>query len=477
MATPTTRAEPKSPARGLSIQARVRWLVVGATLLTGLAAGVAGTWAAGHAVNQRFTEDAARNAARLVDALRLPRSPRLAGELAGIFGGEVAFVDREGKLAAASLADNRAAAFAAFRATAKRPALIRLDGLAYRPAVAALDTGELWLLAPEARLRQARWRAVWPILLVVLPATLLAALLGGWVTRAALHPLARLGDEFDTLSARLAESEDWSLEPKNDSRHPEPAEVARLARAFHHLVEELRTARLRLAESSRLAAVGKLSASVAHELRNPLAGIRMNAQALAQALARENRTDPGLTLIIKETDRLAIRLEELLGLAAGSRSTRSQERQTTRTSLSNARDALLDLLNSQFAQAGIELAATGDFDHDLPIPGDDLRRILLNLLLNALEVSVPGQRVELRAETAGENLLLTVADQGGGIDPAAGDIFAPFVTGKPHGVGLGLAISRELAERNGASLAADNRDGGAHFVLSVPLAPEPGTAP
>lgn len=477
MATPTTRAEPKSPARGMSIQTRVRWLVVGATLLTGLAAGVAGTWAAGHAVNQRFTEDAARNAARLVDALRLPRSPRLAGELAAIFGGEVAFVDRVGQLTATSLTADRAAAFAAFHATAKRPGLIRLDGLPYRPAVAAFATGELWLLTPESRLRQARWRSVWPILLVVLPATLLAALLGGWVTRAALRPLDRLGDEFDTLSARLAESEDWSLEPKNDSRHPEPAEVARLAKAFHRLLEDLRAARLRLAESSRLAAVGKLSASVAHELRNPLAGIRMNAQALAQALAREGRTDPGLDLIIKETDRLAVRLEELLGLAAGSRSARCQERQTARTSLNNARDTLCNLLNSQFAQAGIVLAVSGDFDHDLPIPGDDLRRILLNLLLNALDVSAPGQRVELRAEKAGGSLLLTVADQGGGIDPATGDIFAPFVTGKPHGVGLGLAISRELAERNGASLAASNRDGGAHFVLAVPLAPEPGTAP
>ncbi|MDX9982502.1 MAG: HAMP domain-containing sensor histidine kinase, partial [Lentisphaeria bacterium] len=429
------------------------------------------------AVNQRFTEDAARNAARLVDALRLPRSPRLADELAGIFGGEVAFVDQDGKLAATSLAVDRAAAFADFHAAAKRPALIRLDGLAFRPAVADLSTGELWLLAPEARLRQARWRAVWPILLIVLPATLLAALLGGWVTRAALRPLARLGDEFDTLSARLNESEDWSIEPKTDSRRPEPAELARLANAFHRLVEDLRAARLRLAESSRLAAVGRLSASVAHELRNPLAGIRMNAQALAQSLAREGREDPGLTLIIKETDRLAVRLEELLGLAAGSRPPRSPERPPARTSLANARDTLLSLLNSQFAQAGVELAAVGDYDHDLPIPGDDLRRILLNLLLNALEVSAPGQRVELHAETAGENLLLTVADRGGGIDPAIGDIFAPFVTGKPHGVGLGLAISRELAERNGASLAACNRDGGAHFVLAVPLAPEPGTAP
>ncbi|MDX9982243.1 MAG: hypothetical protein RBU25_19640, partial [Lentisphaeria bacterium] len=99
MATPTTSAQQACPPRGLSIQARVRWLVMGATLLTGLAAGVAGNWAAGHAVNQRYTEDAARNAARQVDALRLPPSPRHADELAGIYGGEVAYVDQDGKLA------------------------------------------------------------------------------------------------------------------------------------------------------------------------------------------------------------------------------------------------------------------------------------------------------------------------------------------------------------------------------------------
>jgi signal transduction histidine kinase len=446
-------------------------------LITGLAAGLAGTWATGHAVNQRFTEDAARNAARLVETLRLPHSPRLARELAGIFGGEVAFFDPEGILAATSLNDGYTTAFIAFREAPDRPSLLLLEGVAYRPAVASFGDGELWLLAPESRLRQARWHAAWPILLVVLPATLLAALLGGHVTRAALRPLARLGDEFDTLSSRLSQGEDWSLEPTTDERQSEPIELARLARAFHRLVEDLRAARVRLAESSRLAAVGKLSASVAHELRTPGAGIRMNAQALTQSLARENRTDPGLDLIVKETDRLAVRLEELLGLAAGSQSTRNRERQFARASLRKVKDALLSLLRTQFAQGGVALEAVGDFDHDLPIPDDDLRRILLNLLLNALEISASGQRVELRAETAGGNLLLTVADQGGGIDPFIADVFAPFVTGKPHGVGLGLAISRELAERNGASLAVANRDGGAHFVLSVPLAPESGTDP
>lgn len=475
MASPLPNPATPPRTQGVSILARVTWLVVGASLLTGLAAGMVGIWAAGHAVNRRFTEDAARNAARLVDALRLPRSNRLAGELADIFGGEVAFVDPQGNLLGTSMAEGRAAAFLAFRAAPRRAALVRLDDRPYRPAFASLAIGELWLLTPESRLRQARWQALWPLPLVVLPATLLAALVGARVTRAALRPLARIGDEFDALADRLADSEDWSLDRAAGSRQPEPEEVARLAHAFHRLAEDLRNARARLAESSRLAAVGRLSASVAHELRNPLAGIRMNAQALVQSLAREGREDPGLTLIIKETDRLAVRLEELLGLAAGSRSARPREQPTGQTSLANARDSLLDLLNSQFAQAGVELATVGDFDRNLPIPGDDLRRILLNLLLNALEASAPGQRVEMRADTTDGAIRLTVADQGGGIDPADGDIFAPFVTGKTQGVGLGLAISRELAERNGATLTAANREGGAQLVLSVPLVPEQGT--
>lgn len=472
---PASNDQAKHP-RGISIRARVTWLVMGASLLAGIAAGLVGTWAAGHAVNRQFTEDAAHNAARLVDALRLPHSPRLANELAEIFGGEVAFVAEDGQLIATSLAADRTGAFAEFLANSPHPDAIHLSGNHYRPAMAALHVPcpcQLWLLTPEARLRAARWRAVWPLVLVILPAIVLAALVGGKVTQVAVRPIAQLGDRFENLSTRLGNGEEWGLDPNLPTRaQPEPAEVARLADAFDSLLGELRTARVRLAESARLAAVGKLSASVAHELRNPLAGIRMNAQAMAQALAREGREDPSLALIVKETDRLSLRLEELLGLAAGSRPASRQDTRPETVPLSRIRDALAALLGSQFRQADIELRCTGDFAAGVTVAADEARRILLNLLLNALEVSAPGQVVELRAERAEPWATLTVADQGGGIDPAAGDIFAPFVTTKPHGIGLGLAISRELAERNGGHLTGRNVAGGAEFVLALPLAPQ-----
>ncbi len=472
---PGSNGQEKHP-RGTSIRARVAWLVMGASLLAGIAAGLVGTWAAGHAVNRQFTEDAARNAARLVDALRLPHSPRLADELAGIFGGEVAFVAEDGQLIATSLDTDRAAAFGEYLARSPRPDVIHLSGSHYRLAMAPLHSSlacQLWLLTPEARLRAARWRAVWPLGLVILPAILLAALVGGRVTRVAVQPIAQLGDKFENLSIRLGSGEEWGIDPDLPARtRPEPAEVARLADAFDSLLGELHTARVRLAESARLAAVGKLSASVAHELRNPLAGIRMNAQAMAQALAREGREDPSLALIVKETDRLSLRLEELLGLAAGSRPASRQDARVETVRLDRIRDALVALLGSQFRQIGVELRCTGDFAAEVAAAGDEARRILLNLLLNALEVSTTGQAVGLRAERAEPWATLTVTDQGGGIDPAAGDIFAPFVTTKPHGIGLGLAISRELAERNGGHLTGRSVAGGAQFVLALPLAPQ-----
>lgn len=475
MATTSSSNGQEGRPRGTSIRARVTWLVVGAALLSGAVAGLAGAWAAGHAVNRQFTEDAAHNAARLVDALRLPHSPRLATELAGIFGGEVVFVAEDGRLMATSLDQDLVGPFLSFLAGASRPDVIRLAGRDYRPAVATLYSPcicQLWLLTPESRLRQARWRAAWPIVLAILPTLLLAVLVGSRVTRATVQPLARLGDEFEALSARLSNGGEWGIDPAPAvGARAEPAEVARLADAFHSLVSDLRAARVRLAESARLAAVGKLSASVAHELRNPLAGIRMNAQVLAQALAREGREDPSLTLIIKEADRLSLRLEELLGLATGSRPASRTDARAETVPLSRVRDALVALLGSQFRQANVELRCAGDFTAQASGSADEVRRILLNLLLNALEASAPGQMVELRADQAEPWATLTVTDQGGGIDPAVGDIFAAFVTSKPHGVGLGLAISRELAERNGGHLVGRNLDGGAQFVLSVPLAP------
>jgi signal transduction histidine kinase len=458
--------------RGMSIRFRVTALVVAATLITGLAAGLSGAWAAQLAVNRKYTEDAVRNAAHLVGELRLPYSARLARTLASIFGGNVAFVMADGRVLADSFDQPMRDGFGQFLATGRHAGRVYLANTAVRVCSAPLgeteDRCELWLLVPEATLRQARWRVLTPFLLVSLLATLLAAVLGGRVTQAAVRPIARLGDELQRLAERLEEGE-WGLDQDgasvvpDDHRRTEPREVALLAEAFQHLLDDLQRARTRLAESSRLAAVGKLSASVAHELRNPL------------ALAREGRRDQSLDLIVKETDRLSVRLEELLGVATGSRSLRLPAPAAATVALADIRDALTGLVGTQFRQAGVALHCEGDFGVSAQAQADDVRRVLLNLLLNALEVSGPGDTVALRIEADGTRVRLTVADQGGGIDPKVGDVFAPFTTSKPEGVGLGLAISRELAERNGGQLACRDGDGGAEFVLSLPRATPPRT--
>jgi signal transduction histidine kinase len=470
--------------RGMSIRSRLTVLVIAATLITGLTAGLAGAWAAQLAVNRKYTEDAARNAAHLVGELHLPHSPRLARTLASIFGGNVAFVDDDGTVLADSFEQPVRDAFGEFLAAHGHSGRVRLANTAVRACSAPLGGAgkgiELWLLVPEATLRQARWRVLTPFLLVSLLATLVAAVLGGRVARATVRPIARLGDELQQLAKRLEDGE-WGLGQDSAAtvpagqRRTEPREVALLAEAFQRLLDDLQQARLRLAESSRLAAVGKLSASVAHELRNPLAGIRMNAQVLAHALAREGRADPSLDLIVKETDRLSLRLEELLGVATGSRPLRSPPQTAETVALSDVRDAVAGLVGSQFQQAGVALRCEGDFGLAVQAHADDVRRILLNLLLNALEVSSPDDTVSLRVDADDDRVRLTVTDQGGGIDPEIGDVFAPFTTSKPEGVGLGLAISRELAERSGGQLACRNGDGGAAFALSLPRAASPPT--
>ena len=468
-------SQPSRRPRGRSIRARVAALVVLATLGTGLAAGLAGVWATRRAVNHRYTDNAVRNAARLMGDLRLPRSPHLAKTLASIFGGAVAFVGEDGRRGADSFDEGTRSAFDDYLAARSRPARATLGGTVFHARSAALEgAGEIWLLIPEATLRQARWRVLLPLLGVCAVATLTSVLLGLRVTRAVVRPLVRLGDDLHGLAANLERGE-WGMgEPRSpDMGGRQPAEVAILAQSFECLLGDLRQARQRLAESSRLAAVGKLAASVAHELRNPLAGIRMNAQVLAQEQAREGRADESLERIVRECDRLSVRLEELLGLATGSRTGAAARTPPERLSLASLRDAAVGLVGTQFRQAGIALRCTGDFAAEVEAGADDIRRILLNLLLNALEVSSEGDTVELRAGTLDDGRVrLAVADQGGGVPSEAGDVFAPFVTTKAAGVGLGLAISRELAERNDGELGFRNADGGAEFALVLPRARE-----
>ncbi len=273
------------------------------------------------------------------------------------------------------------------------------------------------------------------------------------------------------------------------------AEVARLAATFNEMAAQLRqdraalqerleqlerttaeltTAQEQLVRSARLAAVGRLSAGVAHEIGNPLAAIRglLDLMELGDLGPDEEREF--IARIQRETERIHRTIRDLLDFSRGEPGDHV-DRVESSADLGEVVSDTVKLVDRQTRFRDIDL--TLRLDDGLPrVKGDHerLRQLMLNLLFNAADALGGRGRVEVRAENGAGAVLLTIEDDGPGIDEAILDqVFDPFVTTKPagQGTGLGLAVCYTIVERLGGSIEAGNRAaGGAVFEVTLPIA-------
>ena len=273
------------------------------------------------------------------------------------------------------------------------------------------------------------------------------------------------------------------------------AEVARLAATFNEMAAQLRqdraalqerleqlerttaeltTAQEQLVRSARLAAVGRLSAGVAHEIGNPLAAIRglLDLMELGDLGPDEEREF--IARIQRETERIHRTIRDLLDFSRDEPGDHV-DRVESSADLGEVVSDTVKLVDRQTRFRDIDL--TLRLVDGLPrVKGDHerLRQLMLNLLFNAADALGGRGRIEVRAEQGGNAVLLTIEDDGPGIDEAILDqVFDPFVTTKPagQGTGLGLAVCYTIAERLGGSIEAGNQvAGGAVFKVTLPVA-------
>ncbi len=221
----------------------------------------------------------------------------------------------------------------------------------------------------------------------------------------------------------------------------------------------------------RQAMVGELTASFAHEVRNPLTGVR----SLAQRLAEDEVDDPTRRryseVIVREVGRVERIVADLLAV---SRRGVRRPPDSGPIELAPLFDDLRILLTPRADRSGVELRVPA-LDVRVSAPRETLAQVLLNLLLNAIEHSPAGGRVELRAERDGDAAVIAVRDQGPGVPPADRErIFEPLFSLR-GGSGLGLSIVRRIANESGWTIdLADAPGGGAEFRVRVPLAARAG---
>jgi signal transduction histidine kinase len=242
--------------------------------------------------------------------------------------------------------------------------------------------------------------------------------------------------------------------------------TVRLARLVRRHAAERERLRTELRRSERLAALGKLLAGVAHEVRNPLAGIRSITQLWRRGLGLG---EEGFDHLIDEVDRLEEIVSRLLQFSRAD----AQDLAPGDLNSVAAEAARLAEDRAQEQQVRVEL----DLQPGLPpveMAPPALVQVLRNLTTNALHAMPHGGvlRLATRLDPVRGTIATTVADDGPGLAPdVLTHLFEPFFTTKPEGTGLGLAIAREIALAHRGELSAENRPGGgAVFTLTLPVA-------
>ncbi len=404
----------------------------------------------------------------VIDALGnagFPYTPVVLARMRGLSGAQFAACRADGTVSATSLdrLDTLPPELRSLPATVHVDALrgnpeAMLDGRRY--LVAALRTpgdpegSSLLVLYPVESWRQAQAEAAMPPLMLGAGSLGLMVLATGLVAH-------RITDRIRKLQDRVARIESGDFDDLPPTRRTD--ELADLARSMNHLCQRLREMRRAIRETERSHLLAQLAAGLAHQLRNALTGARMSVQLYARRHPTA-ASDPSLGVALRQ---LAMTEEQVKGLLSLGR---VERREPEPTDLAAILDDVAELVDPACQHARVELVHTagcGPMPVIIDVAG--VRAALLNLALNAIEAAGPGGTVRLVAEAIGGQIVAEVADTGPGPPTELADsLCEAFVTSKPEGVGLGLALAQRVAVDHGGRLSWSREGGETRFRLSLP---------
>ncbi len=242
--------------------------------------------------------------------------------------------------------------------------------------------------------------------------------------------------------------------------------------AFDRDISERKEAEEALQRVEQMRVVGELAAGLAHEIKNPLTGIKASMEVLSEEAAVPEEDRKILMKVVGEIKRIESLLKDLLNFA------RPPRPQFTSVNINKVLNTALafSFQNTSLSSKSRPVAIVRNFDEHLPelmADPQQLQQVFMNILLNAGDSMAEGGT--LMAQTSydepGRVIRINISDTGKGIEQKEIDkIFQPFFTTKPKGTGLGLAITKRLVEQHGGTIKVYNNEGkGATFELSIPL--------
>jgi predicted Zn finger-like uncharacterized protein len=308
------------------------------------------------------------------------------------------------------------------------------------------------------------------LLLIALALLIVSALLSLFGSRLITGPLEKL-----MSAAKVVAQGKFDIKVSTSSRD----EINDLARSFNHMASELdsreralRDAQAALVQSEKLAAFGQLGAGIAHEVKNPLAGILGLAQLSMRKLEPDSALHKNLKVIEKETNRCTTIIQNLLKFA------RQEKVAFEPTQLNQVAEDAMAIVEHQLEMNKVRL--TKAFDPNLPTiygNGNQIQQVLINLMINAQQ-AMDGNPGEVKVKTHcpdPEHVEIQVIDDGPGMpEDVKAKIFEPFFTTKEvgKGTGLGLSVSYGIVKEHKGEIAVDSViDEGTTFRMTFPLMP------
>ena len=241
--------------------------------------------------------------------------------------------------------------------------------------------------------------------------------------------------------------------------------AAELEARVEQRTKELRETQVQVIRAEKMAAVGRLAASVAHEVNNPLQAITLHLQLMADDDLNQASKEE-LDIVQQEVDRIAVIVQRLLEFQ------RPKHGRRTLQTVPHLLDDVLALAGKQLQRSMIAVIREDKAGLEpIMVAGDQLKQVFLNLILNALEAMPDGGELTIRSRPIDERVEISFTDIGPGIEPEQlSQIFEPFFSTKHTGSGLGLAVSQEIVADHGGSLEVLSHPGrGSTFLVLLPV--------
>ncbi|MEK7396451.1 MAG: ATP-binding protein [Candidatus Poribacteria bacterium] len=235
-------------------------------------------------------------------------------------------------------------------------------------------------------------------------------------------------------------------------------EIGILAQSFNQMTSELKVSRDRLVQSERLAVLGQLTASIAHEIRNPLTSMKMIVQILKRKLHDDESSKESLQVVLDEIDRLNIIVSSLLDSA------RPIELNARQANIIEAMNEVIRLMDPNIRHRNIEISVIKQSENvpETMIDVERMKQVFMNIIINAMQAMPKGGTIIVKYDFDANNneIAIEISDTGVGMsEEVLKHVYDPFFSAKSSGTGLGLTNAKKILDLHDANIQIESVEG------------------